>query len=148
MQSEAEGVPRRGAFTLVEVVLALAVAGLVMATVHRLLAVSYRQSEHITRAQSRRQAMATLGEILRADLTAFCPLGTGGRPIELRIRSAVAGAPQELTFTTAGPRLWPAPQQEPLARRVTYRMVASPTGAGGGERQLLGRTGHRRPDAK
>ncbi len=131
MQCGPDGVPRRrGAFTLVEVVLALAVAGLVMATVHRLLTTSYRQGDYIVRAQADREAMATLAEILRADLTAFCPVASDGRPVELRSRSALPGAPQSLSFTTAAPRLGPAPAQEPLARRVAYLVTSSSTGTG------------------
>jgi len=114
----------------VEVLIALAIAGLVVGAVHQLLAAAFRQDEFVRRSEAARTAAGTLAAIIERDLSDVYVLGSDEGPLVL---SASPGAPKyttELAFCTASTALDAGRQQQPLVRRVRYALVPAPEPGG------------------
>jgi len=97
---------RRGAFTLVEVLVALALMAVVLAAAQRLLAAGMGQDAALRRSEAARAAVGTLAEMLVQDLSCICPVeldavvlregwGVRSNTRTLSLLVATGGAPGE-----------------------------------------------------
>ncbi len=115
----------RKAFTLVEVLLALALVAAVLAAGHRVL-VGAIQRDGIVRAEAEAySAISTLAEVLRTDLEGLYDPGRDESPLMLA-SGGPSGGRARLCFCTSTPALEAPDGVSPLVRWVSYEVV--PTG--------------------
>ena len=124
MGARAEG-HGRGGFTLVEVLLALAVMSIVLAAAHAVLTSTVRRTDLVMRGADRRAAAGTLSDVLERDLSGLYPRKGTEPPFVLSLPLGMPGSGMELAFDTATPALEPSGGQVPQVRRVIYRLAAS-----------------------
>ena len=117
--------PGRAGFTLVEVLLALAVIGIVLAAAHEVLTSTVRRTDMVLRGADRRAAADTLAGVLEQDLSGLYPRKGAAPSFVLSLPLGVAGSGMELSFDTATPALDLPGGQAPEVRRVVYRLAAS-----------------------
>ena len=115
----------RDGFTLVEVLLALAVMGIVLAAGHEFLSSTVRRTDAVQADGDRRAAAATLADVLRRDLSGIYPREGTAPPLVLTLPLGVAGSGMTLSFDTASPALDLPGDEEPDVRRVVYSLEPS-----------------------
>jgi prepilin-type N-terminal cleavage/methylation domain-containing protein len=120
-----ETCPGRAGFTLVEVLLALALMGIVLAAAHEVLTSTVRRTDMVLRGADRRVAAGTLADVLAGDLAGLYPRKGAAPSFTLSLPLGVAGSGMELAFDTSTPALGLPQGQVPEVRRVTYHLAAS-----------------------
>jgi type II secretion system protein J len=115
----------RWGFTLVEVLLALAVMGIVLAAAHEFLTGTVRHTDAVWRSADDRAADGTLAEVLRRDLSGIYLRGGTELPFALALPLGVAGSGTTMAFDTTSTALDLPDEQTPDVRRVVYRLEAS-----------------------
>ena len=102
--------PGRAGFTLVEVLLALALIGIVLAAAHEVLTSTVRRADLVLRGADRRAAADTLAGVLEQDLSGLYPRKGATPSFVLSLPLGVAGSGMELSFPTGpSPRFVPRP---------------------------------------
>jgi len=119
------GANAKQGFTLVEVLLALAVMGIVLAAAHQFLTSTVRHTDVVWRRADSRAAAGTLADVLERDLSGVYPREGDGPSLVLSLPLGVAGSGMELAFDTSTPALDLPGEQAPDVRRVVYRLEAS-----------------------
>ncbi len=115
----------RGGFTLVEVLLALAVMGIVLAAGHEFLTSTVRRADAVWTGADRRTAAGTLADVIARDLSGIYPREGTAPPLVLTLPLGVAGSGMTLSFDTANPALELPGEQVPDVRRVVYSLEPS-----------------------
>jgi len=118
-------------FTLVEVLVALAIAAVLLTVVHELLTTTVHQQDLIRASEQSRIATGTLAGILHRDLEGlYAGGGEDEAAFALESSRAYPSHSVTLSFLTATPELRLSHEQQSAVRRVVYRLKPSTTRTG------------------
>ncbi len=115
----------RSGFTLIEVLLALAVIGIVLGAAHEFLASTVQRTDAVYADADGRTAAATLADVIGRDLDGIYPREGAVPTFVLTLPLGVAGSGMTLSFDTASPALDLPQDQAPDVRRVVYSLEPS-----------------------